>query len=165
MDGLIEESDEHIEEYARGAGLDAAMIVGAQKVEHYEIAAYGSMRSFARTLGHNDVAMIFEQIREQESDTDELLTSLAESIINPRAEDETKDVQENGRPGYKAGSEDSEAGEDSSSRYSGREGGDDALAGDENGGEQDEDEEVSISSLTDGSNREGESETGEAMGY
>jgi ferritin-like metal-binding protein YciE len=189
IDGLLEESNEHIEEYAKGAGLDAAMIVGAQKVEHYEIAAYGSMRSFARTLGYNDVAIIFEQIREQESDTDELLTVLAESVINLKAEGETEDVSERAKSaavGHKTGSEDTEAGEDSSSSYSGREGGDDALAGDgmmnddgETANEQttndaddmaddsasNGDEDIAISSLTDGSDREGESETGEAMGY
>jgi len=168
MDGLLEEANEHIEEYAKGAGLDAAMIVGAQKVEHYEIAAYGSMRSFARTLGYNEAAMIFEGIREQESDTDELLTNLAESVINPKAEEETEDVSgraksaagSNGNGSARSsnnGSEDSAAGEDSSSRTSGREGGDDALAAEESN--------VNISSMTDGNNREGESETGAAMGY
>ncbi len=190
IDGLLEESNEHIEEYAKGAGLDAAMIVGAQKVEHYEIAAYGSMRSFARTLGYGDVALIFEQIREQESDTDELLTVLAEGVINLKAEGETEDVSESAKSAaaeHKAGSEDSEAGEDSSSSYSGREGGDDALAGDGmmNGDDDatideettnnpddmaDDDasngeEDIVISSLTDGGDREGESETGEPMGY
>jgi ferritin-like metal-binding protein YciE len=164
MDGLVEESNEHIEEYSKGAGLDAALIVGAQKVEHYEIASYGSMRSFARTLGYEDAARIFEEIREQESDTDELLTTLAESVVNPRAEEETEDVSQSAKSGSGGrGSEDSEAGEDSSSRSSGRngngrEGGDDtmALSGEEMG---------SISGMTDGNNREGASETGPAMGY
>ena len=105
----------------------------------------------------------FEKIREQESDTDELLTSLAESVINPKAEVETEDVSESAKSAAavrKPGSEDSEAGEDSSSSYSGREGGN----GSGNGSMVD-DEEVAISSLTDGNNREGDSETGEAMGY
>jgi len=159
MDGLLEEADEHISEYSKGAGLDAALIVGAQKVEHYEIAAYGSMRSFARTLGYEDVAKIFDQIREQESDTDVLLTDLAESVINPKAEAEMEDVEESAKSGSsrsKRGGEDSEAGEDSSSSYSGRGGGKSSGNGDDD---------IAVSSLTDGNDREGDSETGEAMGY
>jgi ferritin-like metal-binding protein YciE len=158
MDGLLEEGNEHMEEYEKGAGLDAALIVGAQKVEHYEIAAYGSMRTFAKTLGYNECAALFEEIREQESDTDELLTTIAESVVNLQAEEETKDVEgggqssggnggTNGRSNGR-GSEDSEAGEDSSSAVSSREGGDEALAGAYNGDD-----------------RNGNSETGSAMGY
>jgi len=159
MDGLLEEADEHIQEYEKGAGLDAALIVGAQKVEHYEIAAYGSMRTFARTLGYSDCAAIFEQIREQESDTDELLTSIAESVVNPQAEREGEDGRgrnsTSSRSGNMRGSQDSEAGEDSSSAVSGndgngygREAGDEALAG-----------------AYTGDDRDGDSETGSPMGY
>ncbi len=153
IDGLLEEADEHIEEYEKGAGLDAALIVGAQKVEHYEIAAYGSMRSIARTLGHKDAARIFEEIREQESDTDELLTQIAESVVNLEAEEETENVEGGGSTsggrGGKKGVEDSEAGEDSSSRTSGN--------SDDNDGAG-----RGISAKTDGNDR---GETGEAMGY
>lgn len=169
MDGLIEEGNEHIEELARGAGLDAALIVGAQKIEHYEIAAYGSMRSFARTLGYSEAATIFEEIREQESDTDELLTNIAESVVNLRAEGETEDVK--GSSGNadadggmvnssSRGSEDSDAGEDSSSAVSGRsEGNSDS---DDNGNDG---AGRGISALTDGADRGESSETGEPMGY
>lgn len=80
MEGLIEEANEEIEEYEKGPGRDAAMIVASQKAEHYEIAAYGSLRTFADTLGYNDVAAIFEGILQEESDTDELLTTLAHTI-------------------------------------------------------------------------------------
>ncbi len=157
MDGLLEEADEHLEEYEKGAGLDAALIVGAQKVEHYEIAAYGSMRSIARTLGHTEAARIFEEIREQESDTDELLTTIAESVVNLTAEDETENVEgegsSRGKGGFsRKGSEDSDAGEDSSSRTSGNEAGADNNDGAGRG----------ISAMTDGNDR---GETGEAMGY
>ncbi len=152
MDGLLEEADEHIKEYSKGAGLDAAMIVGAQKVEHYEIAAYGSMRSFARTLGYTEAVSIFEAIREQESDTDELLTTLAESVINPKAEQETEDVDAS------SGSRSGGNSESRSNSGGNREGGDDAMS---LSGEGD----ISISSMTDGNNREGASETGPAMGY
>jgi len=80
MDGLIEEANEHIEEMDKGPALDAALIVGAQKVEHYEIAAYGSMRTFARMLGYSDCERIFDEILQQESETDELLNKIAETV-------------------------------------------------------------------------------------
>lgn len=80
MDGLIEESQEHIEEMDKGPALDAALIVGAQKVEHYEIAAYGSLRAFARCLELAECEQIFDQILQQESETDDLLTQIAETV-------------------------------------------------------------------------------------
>lgn len=80
MEGLIEEANEEIEEYEKGPGRDAAMIVASQKAEHYEIAAYGSLRTFATTLGYDEIASIFESILQEESDTDELLTTLAHTI-------------------------------------------------------------------------------------
>lgn len=80
MDGLIEEANEHIEEMDKGPARDAALIVGAQKVEHYEIAAYGSLRSFARCLGYTECEQIFDEILSQESKTDELLTGVAQTV-------------------------------------------------------------------------------------
>lgn len=80
MEGLLEEANEHIEEYEKGPGLDAALIIGAQKVEHYEISGYGSLRTLAEVLGFDDCAAVFEEIREQESDTDVLLTDIANNV-------------------------------------------------------------------------------------
>jgi ferritin-like metal-binding protein YciE len=80
MDGLIEESNEHMEEMDKGPALDAALIVGAQKVEHYEIAAYGSLRTFAKMLGYPECERIFNEILDQEAQTDELLTKVAETV-------------------------------------------------------------------------------------
>lgn len=80
MEGLIEEANEEIEEYEKGPGRDAAIIVASQKAEHYEIAAYGSLRTFASTLGYNDLAALFETTLQEEADTDELLTTLAHTI-------------------------------------------------------------------------------------
>jgi len=80
MEGLLEEANEHIEEYEKGPGLDAALITGAQKVEHYEISAYGSLRTFAEALGYDDCAAIFEEIKEQEEETDDLLTDIAMNV-------------------------------------------------------------------------------------
>ena len=95
MDGLVEEANEHMEEYEKGAGLDAAMITGAQKVEHYEIAAYGSLRSFAQTLGYNDCAVIFADILAEEKETDALLSTISDTV-NEEATREYEDV--NGEP-------------------------------------------------------------------
>lgn len=80
MDGLIEEGSEALEEYDKGPARDAALIMSAQKVEHYEIASYGSLRTFAEVLGYSDCAQIFEEILEQESATDEKLTTVAQTV-------------------------------------------------------------------------------------
>ncbi|MFO0889352.1 MAG: ferritin-like domain-containing protein [Isosphaeraceae bacterium] len=85
MEGLVAEGKEIIEEEPAPEVLDAGLIAAAQRVEHYEIAAYGTLRSFAQTLGHAGAARVFEQTLKEERDTDEKLTSLAESEINPRA--------------------------------------------------------------------------------
>ena len=80
MEGLLEEANEHIEEYEKGPGLDCALIIGAQKVEHYEISSYGSLRTLAEVLGYDDCAAVFEEIREQEADTDVMLTDIAINV-------------------------------------------------------------------------------------
>lgn len=78
MQGLIEEGQEIIKEDEG----DAALICAAQKVEHYEIAAYGSLASWARLMGEEDAADLLEESLEEEKMTDEKLTQLAESCIN-----------------------------------------------------------------------------------
>jgi len=85
MKGLIAEARETIEEDADPEVMDAALIVAAQKVEHYEISGYGSMRTFAKLLDYKDAAKLLETTLKEESATDEKLTQLAERI-NPRAE-------------------------------------------------------------------------------
>lgn len=80
MDGLIEEGSEAIEEYEKGPARDAAMIVSAQKAEHYEISGYGSLKTFAETLGYDECAQIFEEIETQESDTDSKLSEIAKTV-------------------------------------------------------------------------------------
>ncbi|RYD58139.1 MAG: ferritin-like domain-containing protein [Sphingobacteriales bacterium] len=101
MDGLVEEGAEAIEEYDKGAARDAALIVSAQKAEHYEISSYGSLRAFANVLGYEDCANIFEEIMEQESATDEKLTQLAMTIneeatagMNEESEEEETELAE-----------------------------------------------------------------------
>ena len=85
MQGLVEESKEAMEEIKTPEVLDAALIVAAQKVEHYEIASYGSLRTLAEALGYKDAAKLLDQTLAEEKKTDELLNKLALSEINKRA--------------------------------------------------------------------------------
>ena len=85
MKGLVEEGSEILQQDGEESLLDAGIIVAAQKVEHYEIAAYGSVRTFAHLLGQNKAAELLQTTLDEESETNELLNKLAESIINPEA--------------------------------------------------------------------------------
>lgn len=80
MEGLIKEGEEQIEEYEEGHARDAALIGAAQKVEHYEISAYGTLRTMANVLGMTQCAEILEEIKDEEAETDVKLTELAEKI-------------------------------------------------------------------------------------
>jgi len=85
MEGLLKEGGKMLEEDAAPGVFDAGIIVAAQKVEHYEIAAYGSLCTFAKSLGHEkDLALLKETIDEEEM-TDEKLTEIAESQVNEEA--------------------------------------------------------------------------------
>ena len=77
MKGLIEEGQEMMEEIDRGPTLDAALISAAQKVEHYEIASYGTLATFAEILGHQDANDLLGQTLEEEKEADEKLTEMA----------------------------------------------------------------------------------------
>ena len=85
MQGLVEEGKEVMEEVKEPEILDAALIVAAQKVEHYEIASYGSLRTLADALGHKDAAKLLDQTLAEEKKTDEILNKLALGDINKRA--------------------------------------------------------------------------------
>lgn len=89
MEGVIAEGKEVLEEDLRDAVADAAMIGAAQKVEHYEIAAYGTARTHAELLGENEAVDLLEQTLQEEKETDERLTELAEEI-NVEAEEESE---------------------------------------------------------------------------
>ena len=80
MEGLIEEGAEVTEEDYEGSLLDAALIGAAQRVEHYEIAGYGTVRSFAETLGESEHVSVLNETLEEEKETDEKLTELATQI-------------------------------------------------------------------------------------
>jgi ferritin-like metal-binding protein YciE len=82
MQGLIEEGSEATEEDYDGSVLDAALIGAAQRVEHYEIAGYGTVRSMAETLGEDNHVSLLEETLEEEKETDEKLSELAEQINN-----------------------------------------------------------------------------------
>jgi ferritin-like metal-binding protein YciE len=86
MEGLIEEAKELLEEDATEEVLDAGLISKAQHVEHYEIAGYGTVRTYARQLGLDDQAELLQETLDEEGKTDELLTQLAESSVNLEAE-------------------------------------------------------------------------------
>ena len=86
MEGLIEEGKEIMKEASPSRALDAGLIAAAQKVEHYEIAGYGTARAWAERLGYPDAARLLKETLDEESRTDEKLTQLAESHINMAAD-------------------------------------------------------------------------------
>ena len=97
MRGIIEEGDEHMNEDYEDDGLrDAAIIGAAQRVEHYEIAAYGTAAAYAKLLGHDEVVRLLEQTLEEEKNADQTLTEVAESVVNLDAsetDDEESDME------------------------------------------------------------------------
>jgi ferritin-like metal-binding protein YciE len=93
MKGLIEEGQEKMEELEQGATLDAALIASAQKVEHYEIASYGTLATFAEIMGHQDAKDLLGQTLDEEKEADEKLTQVA-GQINFEAEAEDGEQEE-----------------------------------------------------------------------
>ena len=85
MEGLVEEGKEVIDTIEKGPVRDAALVGGAQKVEHYEIAAYGTLCALAKELGYTEALELLKATLEEEKATDEKLTVLAESGGNQRA--------------------------------------------------------------------------------
>lgn len=106
MEGLIEEGKELMEEDAEPAVLDAGLIAAAQKVEHYEIASYGSCHTWAEQMGLSDVAELLQETLDEEKETDQKLTELALSGINQEsahgAGDDEGDMRSNGKRPRKA---------------------------------------------------------------
>jgi ferritin-like metal-binding protein YciE len=86
MEGVIEEGEEVISEQKNSSALDASLIISAQKVEHYEIASYGSLCSWAEQMGHSEALELLRQTLEEEKAADEKLTEIAESVANTQAE-------------------------------------------------------------------------------
>jgi ferritin-like metal-binding protein YciE len=93
MQNLIKEGEEMIAEAENADTRDAIIIAGSQKIEHYEISAYGTARTWANLLGHADAAELLEQTLDEEKQADQKLTSIAESFVNSAAADEEDDEE------------------------------------------------------------------------
>lgn len=91
MAGLIKEGEEIITETEKGSiTRDAGIISAAQKVEHYEIATYGTLRSLAGVLGHDEAIELLQATLSEEKNADQTLTQVAESSVNQAAKNEKK---------------------------------------------------------------------------
>ena len=85
MKGLIKEGEQVVDAKGDPAVKDAALIAAAQRVEHYEIAGYGTARTFAQQLGHTDLAQLLQETLDEEGNADKKLTQIAESSTNLQA--------------------------------------------------------------------------------
>ena len=95
MEGLSKEADSIVEETEAGTSTrDVGIIIACQKVEHYEIASYGGLTQLANTMGLTEVAELLGQTLQEEKETDELLSSIAENDINFQAEQEGEEEEE-----------------------------------------------------------------------
>lgn len=88
MKGLLEEGDEIVKEQKNSNALDAGIIAACQKVEHYEIATYGTLCAWAEQMGHDEALKLLRQTEEEEVTADEKLTEVAETVANQRAQSE-----------------------------------------------------------------------------
>jgi ferritin-like metal-binding protein YciE len=86
MKGLVEEGSELMEELKGSSAIDAGLIAAGQKVEHYEIASYGSVRAWAEQMGHTEAVSLLEETLAEEKAADEKLTDIAESVANRSVE-------------------------------------------------------------------------------
>ena len=83
MRGLVEEAQSELEDHDKGALLDVVIVAAQQRMEHYEIAAYGTMATLAKAAGEQEIAKLLAETLQEEKQTDEKLTQLAESELNP----------------------------------------------------------------------------------
>jgi ferritin-like metal-binding protein YciE len=91
MEGLIKEGESVIHDTEAGSATrDVGLIISAQKVEHYEIAAYGSLRQLAKNINKAEISRLLEQTLQEEKETDMLLSNLAETLINQEASTEVR---------------------------------------------------------------------------
>lgn len=94
MKGLIEEGSEILEEKGEDSVLDAGIIAAAQKVEHYEIATYGTLRTWADLLNEDEASELLQETLDEEGEADKKLNELAEEIVNPEALSESEEEEE-----------------------------------------------------------------------
>lgn len=97
MEGLMKEAEEIMDECEEGAMCDAGIISAAQKVEHYEIATYGTLRQFAETLGLNEAVELLQTTLDEEKAADEKLTEVAVSAVNVEANEEEAETSKSGK--------------------------------------------------------------------
>ena len=88
IEGILEEGQEIIKEYKGSPALDAGLVSAAQAVEHYEIARYGTLLTWAEELGLDDAAKLLQETLDEEEATDQALTQIAESVVNQEAQSE-----------------------------------------------------------------------------
>lgn len=93
MEGLIKEGESIMEETQQGPVRDAGIIGASQKIEHYEIATYGTLAAFAETLGENEALQLLQQTLDEEKEADSLLTEVAYNNINFEASEEEEDEE------------------------------------------------------------------------
>ncbi len=93
MDGILEEAKELMEDFEDDVALDAALVAAAQKVEHYEIATYGSLCAWAEQLGLEEALPLLEETLQEEKKTDQDLTELAVSLLNLQADQEEEGAE------------------------------------------------------------------------
>ena len=99
MSGLMKEAEEIMKETEKGVVRDAGIILAGQKVEHYEIATYGTLCAFAKTLGEDEAASLLEETLNEEKEADEKLSEIAESSINiEAAEEDSEEDQDSETP-------------------------------------------------------------------
>jgi ferritin-like metal-binding protein YciE len=104
IEGIIDEGEKVMDEDFEGATMDACLITAAQRAEHYEIAAYGTLVAWAKTMSHNDAADLLQEILDEEKAADERLNAIAESGVNEQAasgveeEDEQRPASARGGP-------------------------------------------------------------------
>ena len=101
MEGLLKEGEELMEEEIAEHVMDAALIGACQRVEHYEIAVYGTLATFAKLMGRDEDADLLGQTLDEEKEADETLTDIAESSINAEAEAEDSEEEETEKPAAK----------------------------------------------------------------
>jgi len=114
MQGIIEEGKKLMEEDASEGVMDAGLIAAAPKVEHYEIASYGSVKAWADLLGHEEITALLEETLSEEESTDRRLSELAESAVNAEAAMTDSESSDEDDTGEEEESEDSTEAEDKS---------------------------------------------------
>jgi ferritin-like metal-binding protein YciE len=110
MEGLLKEAATHVEEIEKGPILDAALIGALQRVEHYEIASYGTVATLAEAMGQNEIHELLAETLQEEKDTDEKLTEISESVNTEaigQAEENEEEQEEEQRPPRKSASKSS----------------------------------------------------------